>query len=158
MILIRYFGHADDLGIDCLRDLGLRQIGDNAFSYCSALKSICIPAFFEILCEYAFNNCSSLSQIIFESGSQLTEMRKGGFVGCSSLASICSPAKVETIARGCFDSCTSLVEVSFEPGSKLTRIESRAFMAAGLSVHLLFPLSLRLSYVVSSMVALHFVN
>jgi hypothetical protein len=40
MKLIRYFGHADDLGIDCLRDLGLRQIGPDAFSYCSILKSI----------------------------------------------------------------------------------------------------------------------
>jgi hypothetical protein len=127
MKLIRYFGRAEDLGIDCLRDLGLRQICQNAFSYCSALKSIFVPASIEVLGLFSFASCSSLRQVRVESGSKIPELGQGTFVGCSSLRSVDIPATVETIADVCFDSCTSLVEILFEPGSKLTRIEMRAF-------------------------------
>jgi hypothetical protein len=75
----------------------------NACSYCSGLKPISFPAFIEILWKYCFSNGSSLSQIIFESGGQLTEMVQGGVSGCPSLSSICNPAKVETIQEACLD-------------------------------------------------------
>jgi hypothetical protein len=74
MTLIRYFGYSEDLGLDSLKDFGLIHIGQYAFSSCSALKSICIPASIEILEEYCFSLCYALSQIVFESGSKLTQM------------------------------------------------------------------------------------
>jgi hypothetical protein len=127
MTLIRYFGHAEDLGIDCLSDLGLRQIGRSAFSQCSTLKSICIPASIEILGDDCFGLCASLSQVTFESGSKLTQMGVNVFHRCSSLTSMWIPANVESIPKQCFFFCISLVEVTFESGSKLTRIEDLAF-------------------------------
>jgi hypothetical protein len=127
MMLIRCFGDGDDLGIDCLIDLGLRQIGRFAFSHCSKLKSICIPASIEMLCERCFSLCDSLSQVLFEPCSKLSQMGANVFFQCSSLTSMCIPANVESIQKQCFCLCTSLVEVSFEPGSKLSRIEEKAF-------------------------------
>jgi hypothetical protein len=128
MTLIRCFGSGKDLKADCLSDLGLKQIGRYAFSRCSALKSIFLPASIEILHKECFSRCSSLSQIIFESGSRLTQMGFQAFARCSSLTSICIPANVETIPEECFASCTRVVAVSFEPGSKLARIDFRAFL------------------------------
>jgi hypothetical protein len=128
MTLIRYFGHQKDLEPDSLSDLGLRQIGRNAFSECPALKSIFIPACIEILRDFSFVDFSSLTEIIFESGSQLSQMGMGVFADCSSLVSVCIPAKVKKIPVNCFCSCTSLVEISFEPDAKLTRIKDRAFL------------------------------
>jgi hypothetical protein len=127
MILIRSLGFGENLKADCLCKLGLREIGPDAFLSCSALKSICIPASIEILSDNCFTGCSSLSQIVFEPGSQVTHLGPGIFAGCSSLASICIPANVESIGEGCFRCCRLLVEVSFEPGSKLTQIDREAF-------------------------------
>jgi hypothetical protein len=127
MTLIRSFGNGGDLSIDCLSDLDLIQIGPDAFS-CSAPKSICIPASIEILGEECFSYCFSLSQILFESGSKLTEIGIAAFFQCSSLTSICIPANVGNIPKNCFCCCQSLVKVWFESGSKLTRIEDEAFV------------------------------
>jgi hypothetical protein len=142
MILVRYFGDGEDLKADCLSDLGLRQIGSCAFSHCPALKSILIPADIEILGDHSFDGCTSLSEIIFESGSKLTQMVGSVFVGCSSLASICIPAGVDKIPSECFRQCKSLVEVSFEPGSKLSRIGYMAFMCCGSLRSLVLPAEL----------------
>jgi hypothetical protein len=127
MILIRWFDHAEDLGIDCLSDVSLRQIGRCAFSHCPTLRSICIPASIEIFSERCFYLCDSLSQVIFEPGSKLTQIGVTAFFECSLLTSICIPANVESIQKQGFFICTSLVTVTFEPGSKLTRIEEEAF-------------------------------
>jgi hypothetical protein len=127
MTLIRYFGRSADLGLDCLRDLGLRQIGRNAFSHCSTLKSVCIPASIDILGECCFSE-SSLAEIMFDSGSGLSQIGIELFLKCFSLTSICIPANVESISNGSFCDCRSLVKVSFETGSKLTRIEDKAFV------------------------------
>jgi hypothetical protein len=127
MTLIRYFGDGEDLKADCLFDLGLGRIGRYAFYDCSALKSICIPSSIEILDKRCFSYCSSLSQVIFESGSKLTQIRGRVFIGCSSLTSICVPANVEHIFKECFFLCTSLIEASTELGSELARIAPMAF-------------------------------
>jgi hypothetical protein len=127
MALMRSFGRGADLEADCLCKLGLRQICEYAFSSCSALESICIPASIEILDNYCFINCPSLSIIIFESDSKLSQMGRALFYNCWSLTSICIPAAIGTIRQQCFAHCASLVEVSFEPGSKLSRIEEDAF-------------------------------
>jgi hypothetical protein len=128
MRLIRYFGDREDLECGFLCELGLVQIGLLAFSDCSTLKSICIPASIEIISEHCFSECRSLSKVVFESGSRLRQMGPGLFTSCPALTSICVPARVECIPETCFAFCTALIEVSFESGSQLTRIDRGAFM------------------------------
>jgi hypothetical protein len=138
MMLVRYFGVGRDQRVDCLGDLGLSQIGPDAFSKCSRLKSVLVPASIEILGDGCFGDCSTLSEITFEPGSNLTEAGGKLCLNCSSLTSICIPAKLENIPKEFF----SYVHRLLPYRSNLVRIwlglKITHSWAAFLSVHLLF--------------------
>ena len=98
-----------------------------AFSYCTALTSIEIPASVETIGASAFKGCSSLATVTFENGSQLKTIgggssSSGAFSDCTALTSIEIPASVETIEAAAFKGCSSLATVTFENGSQLKTI------------------------------------
>ena len=98
-----------------------------AFSYCTALTSIEIPASVETIEASAFHHCSSLATVTFENGSQLKTIEggypsSGTFADCTALTSIEIPASVETIEAAAFKGCSSLATVTFEKGSQLKTI------------------------------------
>ena len=101
-----------------------------AFSDCSSLTSIEIPASVETVEAAAFSDCSQLATVTFEKGSQLkiigggysSSYYYGAFLGCSSLTSIEIPASVETIEATAFKRCSKLTTVTFEKGSQLKTI------------------------------------
>ena len=100
-----------------------------AFSDCTALTSIEIPASVETIKATAFQGCSSLATVTFEKGSKLKTIGGsyysyyyGAFYGCTSLTSIEIPASVETIEAAAFMRCSKLATVTFEKGSKLKTI------------------------------------
>ena len=100
---------------------------DGAFSDCTALTSIEIPASVETIEATAFCYCSKLTTITFEKGSLLktigggyySSYYHGAFSDCSSLTSIEIPASVETIEATAFKRCSKLTTVTFEKGSQL---------------------------------------
>ena len=123
-----------------------------AFSGCSSLTSIEIPASVETIEAAAFKGCSSLTTVTFEQGSQLKTIGGGysgssyygafsdcpittieipasvetigssAFSGCTSLTAIEIPASVTTIGTAAFKGCSSLTTVTFEKGSQLKTI------------------------------------
>ena len=115
----------------------LKTIGGNysepdyngAFSDCTALTSIEIPASVETIEASAFKGCSKLATVTFEKGSNLktigggysSSYYYGAFSDCP-ITSIEIPASVETIEASAFGSCSSLETVTFEKGSQLQTI------------------------------------
>ena len=106
----------------------VETIGICAFSDCTSLTSIEIPASVETIEWYAFSYCTSLKTVTFEKGSKLKMIQYNTFRDCTSLTTIEIPASVETIERGAFSGCTSLQTVTFEKGSKLKTIGYFAFI------------------------------
>ena len=105
-----------------------------AFSDCTALTSIEIPASVETIEAAAFMRCSKLATVTFEKGSKLKTIGGsyasyyyGAFSNCTALTSIEIPASVETIKAAAFMRCSKLATVTFEKGSKLKTIDGYAF-------------------------------
>ena len=111
-----------------------------AFSDCTALTSIEIPASVESIEECAFQGCSQLASVTFEKGSMLKTIGGrvyaynkdncrygafGAFTGCP-ITSIEIPASVETIEVAAFQDCSQLASVTFEKGSKLKTIGGKS--------------------------------
>jgi hypothetical protein len=69
----------------------LRQIQAGVFCCCPSLKSICIPASVEIICESCFSRCDLLSSITFERQSVLAQIGREAFANCPLLQSISLP-------------------------------------------------------------------
>ncbi|WP_288707613.1 leucine-rich repeat protein [uncultured Alistipes sp.] len=116
----------------------LKEIGDNslvnsyhgAFTDCTSLISIEIPASVETIGWNAFGNCQALTTVTFEKGSQLKTIwggssDVGAFSNCISLTSIEIPASVEVIRENAFKGCTALTTVTFEQGSQLKTFHGR---------------------------------
>ena len=103
------------------------SIGVYAFSDCTVLESVRIPASVTSIEESAVYNCTSLTSVTFENNSSLTTIGDFAFTGCSKLKRITIPAGVTSIALYAFSGCTSLMSVSFENHSNLTRISNNAF-------------------------------
>ena len=110
-----------------LKTIGGGSYSSGAFSDCTALTSIEIPASVETIEAAAFKGCSSLATVTFENGSQLKTIgggsySSGAFSDCTALTSIEIPASVETIEAAAFKGCSSLATVTFEKGSQLKTI------------------------------------
>ena len=82
-------------------------------------KKICIPESIlvegieipvKFICEYAFEDCSSLSSVVIPSS--VTSIAKGAFKGCKSLSSINIPDSVTSIGDGAFKDCESLTSIN----------------------------------------------
>ena len=127
---------------------GVKEIGKNAFAWCSKLESVTITDSVTFIDEeafancklltsvtisegvtsigdYAFNNCSNLTNIVIPSS--VTSIGGYAFCACSSLTNIAIPDSVGTIDNGAFERCTSLEDIYFGNGSALTKINCNMF-------------------------------
>lgn len=108
---------------------GLTALEPNAFSGCTNLCNIFIPANIETIDVSAFRNCTQLMQVSFGENSRIRIFEgsysengnsyNGVFADCSALKTIRIPASVTEIKACAFQNCTSLSSVIFEDGSNL---------------------------------------
>lgn len=125
---------------------GVKEIGIEAFSWCTELTTVEVPdsvtricncAFFQCkklqsvripdgvttIETAAFSNCEKLTSINIPNG--VTEIKQNAFSGCYALKSIEIPDSVTSIGLNAFASCFGLKSITI-PGS-VTRIEQFAF-------------------------------
>ena len=100
------------------------EIGDYAFSFCSRLTSLTLPAGITSIGDYAFSLCSGLTSLTLPAG--ITSIGKYAFQGCSGLTSINLPAGITEIGEGAFSECSGLTSLNLPAG--ITWIGERAFM------------------------------
>lgn len=110
-------------------DTMYEHLNYGAFTDCTALKSIEIPASVETIGVSAFLNCSQLQTVYFEPNSTLKEIagvcsRKphGAFSNCITLSSIEIPSSVTTIGVAAFYGCSNLQQITFEKPSMLNSL------------------------------------
>ena len=82
---------------------GVRIICDKAFDNCCSLTDIVLPEGVNSIGERAFHNCSSLTSIVIPDG--VTSIGKCAFEGCSALSSVVIPDSVSCIGFGAFLNC-----------------------------------------------------
>ena len=85
-----------------------------------------IPASVEIIEDGAFQDCTALTTVTFEEGSQLKTIGYSAF-SRSGLQSIEIPASVKTIGRAAFKRCTALTTVTFEKRVTTQNNRGRSF-------------------------------
>lgn len=82
---------------------GVRIICDEAFDNCCSLTDIVLPDGITIIGERAFHNCSSLNDIIIPDS--VTSIGRWAFEDCKSLSSVAIPDSVTSIGIGAFIQC-----------------------------------------------------
>ena len=100
-----------------------------AFTDCTTLKSITIPASVEIIDISAFYGCSQLQTVYFEANSNLKEIAgvsdrepHGAFSNCTALSAIEIPSNVTTIGVAAFYGCSNLQRITFKEPSMLNSL------------------------------------
>ena len=91
------------LEVEFDKDSVFTTLSHVSFYEARSLRKVNIPASVEVIASQsdnngrAFYNCISLSEIIFDEGSNLTSIQNGAFKGCSSLKEIALPPSLTVI-------------------------------------------------------------
>jgi len=87
------------------------RIGYGAFSYCTNLSRVLLPAETDSIGNSVFENCSALKQIDLPQG--LCTIGQYAFRGCTGLTSIVIPNNVTSIGDFAFSGCQNLSSLEF---------------------------------------------
>ena len=98
-------------------------IGNNAFSNCTSLTNLTIPASVTSVGSSACSQCTGLLSVALPNS--VTTIGDNAFMGCSNLTSIVLPDAVTMVGVGTFQGCSSLASVTFGPS--VTTIGNVAF-------------------------------
>lgn len=102
---------------------GITSIGEDAFGYCTLLKSIIWPNETKVIKKYTFYNCVRLEEVTLPEG--LTTICDHAFDSCKALKNITIPTTVQEFGNHVFDVCLSLetIEVPKSLYEKYNRVD-----------------------------------
>ena len=118
---------------------GTRVICDRAFEDCSSLSSLTLPSSLQSIGDRVFWDCSSLTSLTLPSS--LQSIGYWAFEGCSSLTSLTLPSSLQSIGDGVFRDCKSLSSLTLP--SSLQSIGYWAFEFCNSLTSLTLPSSLQ---------------
>lgn len=104
---------------------GATNLSRSIFKSLRKLQSADLAASIERIDESAFEDCRSLSQVTFATGSSLTTIGDWAFYNCHELASIAIPEGVTTIGKAAFYGCAYMQQLAL-PAS-LRQMDDNAF-------------------------------
>ena len=99
--------------------VGIERNGnENAFSSITTLTEITLPSTITIIGEDAFENCSNLNKVNWESGNATacTTIGKNAFRNCAVLSGFTIPASVTSIGVTAFEGCSALTSINLPNG------------------------------------------
>ncbi len=116
-IITEYLGDKENIIIP-QKDGGkiITGIGEKCFANTN-IKSVQIPETVSYIGNFAFENCTRLTTVVFISSSTKVVIGTSAFQNCVSLKSISLPV-VSDLGGTAFNNCTALTEVRFTEGSK----------------------------------------
>ena len=117
-----WFCHRESITAVVLPE-GITNVGDYAFSGCSALTEIDVPIGVKTIGCCAFWDCTGLARVSLPQG--LTNIYDFAFCGCDSLTSLTLPEGLLNIEAWAFGGCSGLTQLNLPEGLK--RIGSEAF-------------------------------
>ncbi len=124
--------------------ISFRGFDKLSYSGCSNLVSISIPDRVTSIGEYAFRNCSSLTEIIISG--DISVIGDGTFTGCTSLSSVSLPDNITSIGVSAFQNCASLTSIVIP--AQVESIDDYAFSGCSNLSPSAFPTALILSALV----------
>lgn len=96
---------------------------EEAFAYCSGLKSVKLSAGLTAISTRAFRGCTSLTSIVIPEG--VKQIGTNAFYDCRNLKSVTLPESLRGIYLSAFRYCSSLTEIRIPDG--VSMIDSSAF-------------------------------
>ena len=109
---------------------GITEIGEYAFSRCSGLTSLTLPTSITYIGEKTFYGCSGLTSITIPNG--VTQIDKNAFASCTGLTSLTLPANIKRIGESAFENCSGLTSLNL-PASITTIGENTFRNCSGLT-------------------------
>lgn len=103
----------------------LQTIGEGAFKYCKAIRTINLPNTVTSIGKDAFSDCTALYDISSLSGTQITKINMSTFKGDSSLVKVSIPTTCREIETAAFSGCTNIRTFDFK---NVTTFGSLAFV------------------------------
>ena len=91
-------------------EYSVTSIGSSAFSSCTSLKAVTIPASVTNIGSSAFSSCYNLKAVTIPAS--VTNIGSSAFSWCSRLTAVTIPEGVATIGSSAFERCSSLTEVN----------------------------------------------
>ena len=108
-----FYANSNISDIKC--DAALVTVGNYAFAYCEALKTVELPSSVESIGKGAFYNCSAMTACTLGTG--VKKIENHAFAGCASLISIAFPGTLESIADYAFANCAALTAIEIAEGT-----------------------------------------
>ena len=103
---------------------GITEIGFQAFYGCRGLTSLTLPDGITSIGSYAFYGCGRLTSLNLPAG--ITSIGSYAFYGCSRLTSLTLPDGITEIVNDAFSGCSGLTSLTLPDG--ITKIGNHAFI------------------------------
>ncbi len=109
-------------------DVNITKLDKYAFEYCTALKSITLPASLVKIDNYALGYCSLLSEVKFAEGTVFVDVSVSAFEKSLKLTKIYIPSTMEDIPTGAINACPSIEAIIIDD-------KNPNFLAEGVAIY-----------------------